>query len=178
MKQKSILALIAFVTVVGVLLCSQSLYGFQVLFSFSGTNGSNPNAGLVQGSDGNFYGTTYFGGANSNGTVFRMTPGGLLTTLVSFNGSNGMWPEAGLVQGSDGNFYGTTSSDGASGLGTVFKMTPAGVLTTLVVFNGTNGSSRTVGRVVDSNHRSGHPVGFHEFDGKLALSDPDGSQLK
>ena len=99
-----------------------------------------PSAALVEGSDGNFYGTTEYGGASGKGTVFEATPAGVLTTLVSFNGTNGSHPVAALVQGSDGNFYGTTYGGGASGCGTVFKMTPAGGLTTLVSFNGTNGS--------------------------------------
>ena len=64
---------------------------------------------MVQGSDGNFYGTTILGGASSHGTVFQMTSAGVLTTLVSFNNANGAVPLAALVQGTDGNFYGTTS---------------------------------------------------------------------
>ena len=100
---------------------------------------------LVQGSDGNFYGTTAAGGTSDIGTVFQMTPAGALTTLVSFSGTNGSSPFAALVQGTDGNFYGTTAAGGnlnlnyGAGFGTVFKMTPAGVLTTLVVFSGANG---------------------------------------
>jgi uncharacterized repeat protein (TIGR03803 family) len=69
-----------------------------------------PTSGLVQGSDGNFYGTT-------STTVFQMTPGGALTTLVSGIASSA------LVQGSDGSFYGTTSSGGTNNLGTVFRLT-------------------------------------------------------
>jgi uncharacterized repeat protein (TIGR03803 family) len=112
------------------------------LVSFSGTNGSHPVASLVQGSDGNFYGTTEYGGPNwNNGTVFQMTPTGALTTLVSFNGTNGIYPAAALVQGSDSNFYGTTLLGGAYNRGTVFKMTFAGALTTLVSFNGLLDSS-------------------------------------
>jgi uncharacterized repeat protein (TIGR03803 family) len=113
------------------------------LVEFAGTNGANPHAALVQGSDGNFYGTTSIGGGSfatngGEGTIFKMTPTGVLTTLVLFNVTNGAFPEAALVQGSDGNFYGTTSI-GASGWGTVFTMTPAGVLTTLVPFDFTYG---------------------------------------
>ncbi len=111
------------------------------LVSFTGANGNSSEAGLVQGSDGNFYGTTYSGGSNGDGTVFQMTPAGVLTTLVSFTGANGANPYAGLVQGSDGNFYGTTYSGGSNGDGTVFQMTPAGVLTTLVSFTGANGAN-------------------------------------
>ena len=111
------------------------------LVSFNGSNGAYPSTALVQGSDGNFYGTTEsggIGGSGHEGTVFKVTPTGVLTTLVSFNGTNGAFPQTALVQGSDGNFYGTTIADG-NDEGTVFKMTPAGILTTLVLFNGANG---------------------------------------
>ncbi len=109
------------------------------------TEGANPVSGLVQGSDGNFYGTTTMGGANGyyGGTVFKITPNGTMTVLYSFcsetNCTDGMSPRAGLLQGSDGNFYGTTSGGGAnggraSGGGTVFRISPSGVLTTLYSF--------------------------------------------
>ena len=81
------------------------------------TDGESP-FGLIQGVDGNFYGTTYSGGANGDGTVFRSTPSGALTTLYSFctqtNCTDGALPLAPLIQGSDGNFYGSTSYGGAN----------------------------------------------------------------
>ncbi len=94
----------------------------------------------MQGSDGNFYGTTEDGGANYVGTVFKITPSGTLTTLYSFAGSDGANPQAGLVQGSDDNFYGTAISGGANNEGTVFKVTPSGTLTTLYSFAGSDGA--------------------------------------
>ena len=106
----------------------------QTLCSFNENNGAYPN-GVTLGSDGNFYGTTSFGGSNSDGTVFKITTNGTLTTLVSFNGSNGREPYAALTLGNDGNFYGTTELGGSGGWGTVFKMTTNGTLTTLVNFN-------------------------------------------
>lgn len=123
-----------------------SAQSFRTLLNFNGTNGANPFANLVQGLDGNFYGTTEFGGPTSAGTVFKVTPSGTLTTLYTFpNFSDGCNPGAGLVLGSDGNFYGTTETCGgtstgcAFGCGTVFRITPAGVLTTLHTFNATDG---------------------------------------
>ena len=100
-----------------------------------------PMAGLTPGSDGNLYGTTAYGGAHGAGTLFRMTPGGQLTTLISFDGAIGRHPMSALLPATDGNFYGTTADGGTNrDNGTVFRMTPAGVLTTLVSFAGTNGS--------------------------------------
>ena len=111
-----------------------------VLHSFNVSDGSIPYANLIQGSDGNLYGTTGYGGTNGNyGTVFKISPStGKLTTLYSFSGSDGDTPFGALVQASDGNFYGTTEYGGAYGNGTVFKITPAGSLTTLYSFTGGN----------------------------------------
>jgi uncharacterized repeat protein (TIGR03803 family) len=112
-----------------------------VLHSFDGTDGELCLAGLVQGTDGNFYGTTSFGGGNPNygGTVFKITPTGTLTTLHNFGSGDGTGPSAALIQATDGNFYGTTSGFGVSNTGTIFKITPAGTLTTLFTFDGTDG---------------------------------------
>lgn len=84
---------------------------------------STPYAAVIEGSDGNFYGTTYYGGKYGQGTVYRVGPDGSRNTIFSFNGSNGAYPRASLLQTSDGNFYGTTSEDGDGGGGTVFKLT-------------------------------------------------------
>jgi uncharacterized repeat protein (TIGR03803 family) len=106
-----------------------------VLHSFTSTDGAFPYAPLIQGMDGNFYGTTLMGGTSDVGTVFKITPAGALTTLYSF-GNDGIEPQAALVQGSDGNFYGTTSQGGAYAYGTIFKMAPDGTFTTLYSFPG------------------------------------------
>src|ERR1017187_7434224 len=111
--------------------CSQGVYP-------GGTDALIPDAGLVQAANGDFYGTTYSGGANGRGTVFKITPSGTLTTLYSFcsqtNCADGNDPYSGLVQATNGDFYGTTVSGGATGTGTVFKITPTGELTTLYSF--------------------------------------------
>lgn len=105
-------------------------------------DGDNIWGGLVQGTDGNFYGTAAAGGANGDGTVFKITPEGTLTTLHSFDGADGLGPQAGLVQGQDGDFYGTTGAGGntSCGCGTVFKISPEGTFTTLHSFGGADGS--------------------------------------
>jgi uncharacterized repeat protein (TIGR03803 family) len=112
------------------------LYGFCSQSACA--DGANPYAGLVQAADGNFYGTTYGGGTHSNGTVFKITPSGTLTTLYSFCSQSGCTdganPYAGLAQATDGNFYGTTYGGGTHSSGTAFKITPSGTLTTLYSF--------------------------------------------
>lgn len=141
---------------------------YTILYSFgaSPSDGMVPTAGLIQASDGNFYGTTTNGGANSCtnvpgtsnncGTVFRITPAGVKTTLYSFgaSASDGVQPEAPLVEGSDGSFYGTTVTGGAhacttasatNNCGTVFRITPGGVATILHSFGRPTGSTTVVG---------------------------------
>ncbi len=115
---------------------------FTNLYKFTGGNdGGFPDASLVLGSDGNFYGCTTSGGSNQIGTVFRITPDGQFKSLYSFPNSNtGSYPYAALVQGSDGNFYGTTYIGGSNQLGSVFQITPNGSLTQLISFTGTGGS--------------------------------------
>ena len=99
-------------------------------------DGATPN-GLVLGLDGNLYGTTQYGGGNDNGTVFQITPNGLLTTLYSFSGGyDGGHPQTSLAQGGDGNFYGTTSGGGSNGDGIMFEITPNGSFTVLYSFTG------------------------------------------
>jgi uncharacterized repeat protein (TIGR03803 family) len=114
------------------------------------TDGASPNSPLVEGTDGNFYGTTLNSPPYSYGTIFKITPGGTLTTLWSFVGSDGLNPGTGLIQGTNGNFYGTTLGGGypfpgcytsstPPGCGTVFEITPEGVLNSILDFAGNNG---------------------------------------
>jgi len=110
---------------------------FTIRASFDGTNGANPYAGLVQGTNGNFYGTTFEGGTNGEGTVFEITPTGALTTLYNFCSQpkcyDGAGP-SGLILASNGNLYGITSSTEVINLGTIFEITPAGTFTTIYHF--------------------------------------------
>jgi uncharacterized repeat protein (TIGR03803 family) len=126
------------------------------------SDGANPEGGLIQAANGDFYGTTYKGGVNDNsGTVFEISPSGILTTLYSFCTSypdcaDGVNPEGGLVQAAAGDLYGTTPYGGAGGSGTIFTMTPSGTLTTLHRFCWDNsatgcGENPTAGLVQDTN---------------------------
>ncbi|MFZ0953174.1 MAG: choice-of-anchor tandem repeat GloVer-containing protein, partial [Candidatus Sulfotelmatobacter sp.] len=117
---------------------------FATLHIFDETDGYGSLSGLVQGPNGNFYGTAYYGGVNCDplgcGTVFKIAPGGTLRTLHTFNDTVGTDPYAGLVGATDGNLYGTTTYGGANANGTIFKITPSGTLTTLHSFDGTDGT--------------------------------------
>jgi uncharacterized repeat protein (TIGR03803 family) len=117
----------------------------NTLLSFDVTDGQSPYfVTLVQGLDGNFYGTTLYGGTGSEcistcGTVVKITPSGGVAVLHTFSGPDGELPFAGLVLASDGNFYGTTEKGGLyeqgdNPAGTIFRITPDGQLTTLYNF--------------------------------------------
>jgi len=108
--------------------CAQSV---QPIYSFP-QSPVMPFAGLAEGPDGDFYGTTFYGGSGGEGTVFKVTANGVMTLLYSFSpptasagsfvtNSDGAHPESALALGPDGNFYGTTWNGGSSGNGTAFK---------------------------------------------------------
>ena len=112
------------------------------LVSFGYTDGGIPVAGLVQDTDGTFYGTTYYGGTNGVGSVFKMTAEGALTSLYSFSGdADGSNPFGGIMLSRDGNLYGTTESGGTYGSGTVFRMATDGTLVTLAQFDDYQGAN-------------------------------------
>jgi len=132
------------------------------LYSFTGGNdGSAPFAGLVQGSDGNFYGTTSTGGTNGVGTVFKISTNGALTSLYSFGGNDGYGPYFGLVQGSDGYFYGTTPNGGTSNYGTVFKISTNGALTSLYSFTGAHDGAQPEAGLVQGGDGDFYGTTFH-----------------
>jgi uncharacterized repeat protein (TIGR03803 family) len=105
------------------------------------TTGAQAKAALTEGADHNFYGVASEGGIGNAGTIFKVTPAGVVSLVYSFNGPDGRMPESQLVLASDGNFYGTTTRGGVYNKGTIFRLTPAGILTTLVPFAGANGSN-------------------------------------
>jgi len=167
---------------------------YTVLYVFCSqtncTDGANPLDGLVQATDGNFYGTTEYGGTGTGGfrqgVVFKITPAGKFTVLYNFcslasctDGSN---PYGGLVQATDGNFYGTTLAGGANNFGTIFQITPKGNYTVLHSFQNTTGSllgeypevtlmQNTNGTLYGDTYAGGTAVGglgvFYSLDLKL-----------
>ncbi len=113
------------------------------LASFNGANGQWPQGGLIMDGSGNLFGTTYTGGADSDGTVFEVAAvNHAITTLASFNGANGQSPLCRLVEDGSGDLFGTAIDGGASNDGTLFEVAAgSGAITALASFNGANGQS-------------------------------------
>lgn len=105
---------------------------FTALYQFDGgAHGGQPQDPVTQGTDGNLYGTTLYGGSLGYGIVFKISTAGKLTVLYNFDGAHGGFPTGPLIQGKDANFYGTTQGNGSDGGGVVFKITTSGNLTVL-----------------------------------------------
>jgi uncharacterized repeat protein (TIGR03803 family) len=141
-----------------------------ILHTFTNTagDGTNPNAGLVQDSSGNLYGTTTSNGTSGSGIVFKVTASGKETVFYSFTGgTDGGNPQAGLVIDSKSNLYGTTGVGGAGFAGTVFKLDPSGVQTVLYAFTGgTDGGYPAAGLILDS---AGNLYGTTQFGGAFGF---------
>jgi len=145
---------------------------FTVLFTCDVTHCYDVNGPLVQGKDGNLYGTSEFGGANSQGAVFKITPAGKITDLVSFDISNGQLPIGPLVPGSDGNFYGTAVDGGSFGHGVIFKVTGGGVLTVLHHMNGSADGGAPYAGLVQAT--DGNFYGVNANGGAASANCPSG----
>ncbi|HLK61562.1 MAG TPA: choice-of-anchor tandem repeat GloVer-containing protein, partial [Chthonomonadaceae bacterium] len=140
----------------------------HVFSAFTSTNrsgyginadGADPEAALVPGDDGGFYGVAAYGGAAGCGTLFTITPDGTLTTLYSFSSKEGVNPNA-LIRGADGNLYGTAYQGGSQGDGAIFCLTLDGSLSLLYAF----AAERTGG----CNWNGCHPSGLVQAaDGSL-----------
>jgi uncharacterized repeat protein (TIGR03803 family) len=117
--------------------------GLTTLYTFTnGADGSLPTAPPIQGTDGNYYGTTCPGCNNQGGygSIYKISPAGAFTLLYAFDITHGMDAEGPLVQGTDGNFYGAAAYGGTNGYGVFFKITSAGKLTVLYNFDNTHGA--------------------------------------
>ena len=112
-----------------------------------GTSGEYLYSPLVQGKDGGFYGTTFEGGANGDGTIFKWTTNGLFTTLYSLSWTAGALPYGGLCQGKDNYLYGTAYAGATNGNGTLFRVTTGGGFSVLAPLNGVNGASPAAGMI-------------------------------
>jgi uncharacterized repeat protein (TIGR03803 family) len=136
------------------------------LYTFTGgQDGGYPTASLIQGSDGNLYGTTSLNGAYNAGTVFQVSTSGVLRTYHAFaGGADGAYPKAELTQGRDGSFYGTTYGGGVSGHGTVFRMAPDGAVTVLHAFAGDADGAEPVAGLVQT--ADGTVYGTASTDGR------------
>jgi uncharacterized repeat protein (TIGR03803 family) len=116
---------------------------FSTVYSFNGSDGANPQAGVILAPDGYLYGTTVNGGLSGVGAVFRVKPDGTSFSVVhSFNGSDGANPQGSVNLGPDGFLYGTTFNGGALSNGTVFRVKPDGSsFSTIYGFNGNDGAN-------------------------------------
>jgi len=156
------------------------------LGSFNFDDGAKPASPLVQGADGNFYGTAQIGGAYEKlevlevfgvaqagpgyaglGTIFRITPSGTITALHSFSSLDGANPTAGLTPDTDGSLYGTTYAGGAYNAGTVFKLAPDGTFTSLYSFTGGDDGSNCYGGLLLAS--DGNLYGTTEQGGAFGL---------
>jgi uncharacterized repeat protein (TIGR03803 family) len=165
------------------------------VFSAEGTNvpgsnadGMNPTGALAQGTNGIFYGTTQYGGANGTGTIFQMTPNGAFTSVYSFSALGGADYNAnadgatpnGLTLGTDGNFYGTTQAGGANGAGTFFQFTIAGALTPLYSFGATDNDAASpqaaLAQGPNGNFYGTSQFGGSNFSGTIFEVTPSGAE--
>jgi uncharacterized repeat protein (TIGR03803 family) len=166
----------------GQLPVEKQFYQFSTVTAGGVADGAGPDAGLLAGSDGNFYGTTRYGGAHGQGAVIRLTPSGNESVLYAFGtaAKDGSDPSAGLIQDSAGNLYGTTIGGGAHGQGTVYRIDPAGKETILYSFGATvtDGSGPTCSLILDNsgNLYGTTPSGGANGSGTVFKVDPSGTE--
>jgi uncharacterized repeat protein (TIGR03803 family) len=171
--------LVGLLAFVPVLFLTQSAVAqsFTELYAFNSSgnlsDGGSPEAGVTRDTEGNLYGTTFFGGTGTGcdiyfagcGTVFKVDTSGTETVLHSFGGAHDGWnPTARLILDESGNLYGTTGYGGAHGHGTVFKVDKAGNETIIHSFaGGTDGDRPNAGLVEDA---AGNFYGTTQYGGR------------
>lgn len=146
----------------------------SVLYSLgAGSDGAYPDAGLIQGPDGTFYGTTTAGGVNGQGCVYGVTPQGTERVLYSFaGGKDGASPQGALLRDTAGNLYGTTRQGGAHNRGTVFAIMPGGTESVLYSFTGGADGGTPVGALVAG--KDGDFYGTTSDGGIANVANPSG----
>ncbi|MGP0019298.1 MAG: choice-of-anchor tandem repeat GloVer-containing protein [Candidatus Sulfotelmatobacter sp.] len=160
MRQRTMFNFMATVIAAAILALCEAVTAQTV--TYTDLHDFNPSAGdpatlfdsglIPQGRDGEFYGTSQYGGTSNQGTVFKVSPTGTPTILASLDSTDGEYPTCGLTFGTDGNFYGAAPQGGTSNVGTVFKITPTGTLTVLHNFtNNGDGGAPTCPPVEASN---------------------------
>jgi uncharacterized repeat protein (TIGR03803 family) len=124
-----------------------------VVYSFgAGSDGANPHGSLIQGSDGNLYGVTAYGGTYGHGVVFALNASGIESVLYSFGaGADAQDPYGSLLQASDGNFYGMSVHGGSYGAGTVFMVSAQGSEMVLHSFGGTGDGQAPFGSLIQAS---------------------------
>lgn len=160
------------------------IYNFSLLDSTAkNTDGANPQGVLIQGSDGNLYGTAFQGGTSGRGTVFKVSTGGTFTTLHSFStvqgddNADGANPVAGVTQGTDGAYYGVTTVGGDVGFGEFYKVTSSGTFTSLHDFGGVEGANPQASLLLadDGNFYGTAPKGGANNNGTVFQLTPSGT---
>jgi uncharacterized repeat protein (TIGR03803 family) len=151
---------------------------FTTLYQFDMTHGEAPYVPLVQGTDGNFYGTTYYGGTSNLGVVFKITSAGKLTVLHNFDGIHGQYSLGSLIQAADGNFYGTTFEGGSASPGTIFRITPTGKFSVLHNMDNSKGEgygpAAGLVQATDGNFYGANSAGGINFNGTIFKITPKG----
>jgi uncharacterized repeat protein (TIGR03803 family) len=147
----------------------------QVLHSFDRFGGATPSGALVNRGDGYLYGVASTGGSYQGGTLFRISPAGVITTLYEFNGDRdgGTSPDS-LVLGDDGNLYGTaafgTSAFAQTSFGSIFQWNPQnGALKTMHTFSGKDGDRSGKLLAVGANTYYGVSTRGGAYDGGTAF---------
>ncbi|MGA7220733.1 MAG: choice-of-anchor tandem repeat GloVer-containing protein [Candidatus Sulfotelmatobacter sp.] len=156
-------------------LCASALaQTVTTLQNFNGGNGANPFLGaLTQGRDGKLYGTTYNGGANGIGTIFRFNQAtNYISVMHSFAGADGSSPAGGVTLATDGNFYGTTNYGGSAGFGVLFRITPSGVYTVLHSFLGESDGEYPDSAPIEASDGNLYGVTTGGFNGDGSAVDP------
>ncbi len=162
-----------------------SLYSFTSVSNSENANGAGPYSGLTAASDGNFYGTTEYGGPNGKGAIYKISSAGVVTNLHTFNGdagngnSDGSNPYSALTIGADGDLYGTAHRGGSSDNGVLFKLYTGAALSAPPPFTTTPVPTSVVASTRFDFNQDGHAdlVWYNTGSGALSVWDMNDSNV-